>query len=152
MPKFDLDYTKLDNSLNKKAFKLADVQDKIVRVAFDVVRFKDGNPDELWQIQNADDGSFIVAKYDVDEVKTTPKTASVKNADWQVNASGTSLDIFYKGFPVKKLAGLPQGEVESIARLLPEKLATDKTFSKALLKDLSITERNHLLKMFPELN
>ena len=45
-----IDYGNLDSFLYKKAYKYREVQDRLERVAFDVVRFKDDdNLSHLWQ-------------------------------------------------------------------------------------------------------
>ena len=41
MQNFSVDFEKLDQVLNKRAYKYNDVKDKLVKVAFDVVRFFD---------------------------------------------------------------------------------------------------------------
>jgi hypothetical protein len=62
MPKFSVDYSGLENKIYKKAYRLADVKDQLETVAFDIVRFKDNDKGaELWQVQSADDGDYIVA-------------------------------------------------------------------------------------------
>src|SRR5277367_4480978 len=94
MSKFSLDYSGLANQITKKAYRLADVKGQLETVAFDVVRFKDGDKGaDLWQIQSADDGDYIVALYDDEEVE---KAAS--SNPWSVLvAGGTNLQISYKG-------------------------------------------------------
>jgi hypothetical protein len=39
MSKNSIDYLALDNKINKRAYKLSEVSDKIEKVAFDLVRF-----------------------------------------------------------------------------------------------------------------
>lgn len=157
MPKFSIDYQELSNSVSyvqKKIFKLADVKDKLEKVAFDVVRFKDGNPDELWQIQNADDGDYIVARYDAEEAKEEVKTSA--RWDALVNEASGDINIFYKGQPIVKMAaaklGISSEDLGAVKRLLPGKLASDKNFVKALLTTLDEASRNELTKLYPELS
>lgn len=153
MPRFSIDYSGLANQITKKAYRLSDVKDQLETVAFDVVRFKDGDKGaELWQIQSADDGDYIVALYD-EEVE---KTASAANP-WgvYVATNGHDLQISYKGDPLVRFAasklGIPSTELHRAEQYLPEKLATNKKLVKALLSELSETARLELSKRYPEL-
>ena len=76
MSKYSIDYSGLAK-LTKKAYRLSDVKDQLETIAFDVVRFKDGDHGaELWQVQSSDDGDYIVALYDEEEAAPVEKTAS----------------------------------------------------------------------------
>lgn len=155
MPKFSIDYSSLAK-ITKKAYRLSDVKDQLETVAFDIVRFKDGDKGaELWQVQNADDGDYIVALYDEDEVE---KTASAHSANpWGVfvTKNGSDLQISYKGDPLVRLAssklGIPSAELHKAEQYLPEKLATNKKLVKALLSELSEAARQEVSKRYPEL-
>jgi len=157
MDKFLVDFTKLDTKVNgPKVFKLADVQDKIQKVAFDVVRFRDNaDTDQLWRIEDSNDGPVIVAMYDsemADEGKVAE--ASVSGSDWGAIAdSETSVNIFYKGEAIKRVAASDVGidDVNLLCRWLPEKLASDKGFRSALVSDMSEESRDFLLSKYPEL-
>jgi hypothetical protein len=148
MAKDGVNYSDLSNSLSyveKRFFKLADVKHKLERVGFDIFKFKDGSSDELWQIQNADDGEYIVAKYETD----LPK-ASIASK-WEVLTSYGDINIFYKGQQITKFAGVASDELDLVKRFLPEKLASDKNFVKALLNTLDEESKVSLLKSYPEL-
>jgi hypothetical protein len=151
MPKFSLDYSSLDNSIYKKAYKLSDIKDKIVKVGFDIVRFKDDdNGANLWQIQNSDDGDYIVAIYQNDEVE---KTA----CPWEValNKAANSIQVYYKGDPIVTVAtsklGIPSSELSQIERYLPSKLAENKKLVRALLNEMPQSTKNEVLITYPEL-
>lgn len=151
MPKFSIDYSGLAK-LTKKAYRLSDVKDQLETVAFDIVRFKDGDKGaELWQVQNADDGDYIVALYD-EEVE---KTASGNPWGVFVTKSGSDLQISYKGDPLVRLAssklGIPSAELHRAEQYLPEKLATNKKLVKALLSELSDAARQEVVRRYPEL-
>ena len=156
MPKFSIDYNQLSSSVShvsKEFFKLSDVKHRLEKVGFDVVRFKDGKPDELWQIQNSDDGDYIVARYESEEPKVEVTGAS--QWDLLVSESSGDINIFYKGQPIVKIAasklGISSEDVGTIKRFLPGKLASDKSFVKALLSTLDETSKDALLKLYPEL-
>ena len=154
MPKFSIDYSNLAGSITKKAYRLSDVKDQLEAVAFDVVRFKDADKGaDLWQVQSADDGDYIVALYD-DEDDVVEKTAS---NPWGVfvTKNGHDLQISYKGDPLVRLAssklGIPSTELHRAEQYLPEKLASNKKLVKALLSELSETARHEVSKRYPEL-
>lgn len=155
MSNFDIDYNSLSSSvkyIDKEVFKLSDVKSRIERFAFDIVKFKDGTSDELWQIQNSDDGDYIVAKYEIDELKE----ASKEENKWDViiNAS-QEINVFYNKYPITKIAAAQLGilaeDLNTVKNFLPNKLATDKNFVKSFLNSLEETSKSSLLKLYPEL-
>ncbi len=150
MSKFAVDYSGLDDKIYKKAYKLEDVKDKIEKVAFDIVKFKDGDAAaNLWQIQNADDGEYIVAMYQPEEV--------VKSAGWEVTVLkvANAVEFSYKGDPIVRVAanklGIPSNELSQVEKYLPAKLAENKKLVKSLLNELSPSAKNAVLNKYPEL-
>src|SRR5271157_5409403 len=150
--KFSVDYEQLENKLLKRSFKLSDIKDKLETVAFDVVRFKDNDKGaNLWQVQSADDGDYIVSLYE-DEPETA-KTASA----WEVVLSKTSntLNFFYKGAPIVKMSaaklGIPATELNLVEKYLPNKLANNKALVSALLNQLNEPAKKEVLSKYPEL-
>jgi len=151
MSKFSIDYSGLENTIYKRAYKLNDVKDRLETVAFDIVRFKDSDKAaELWQIQSADDGDYIVALYQPEE---DAKTASL----WEVVVSKTAgdLQISYKGDPLVRVSaakiGIPRSELSQVEGYLPEKLASNKKLVKALLNELPESAKKEVLNKYPEL-
>jgi hypothetical protein len=154
MSKNNIDYSGLlaqITQITKKAYKLSDVKDQLETVGFDVVRFKDGDKGaELWEVQPADDGDYIVALYDEDE---NTKTAS----NWSVVITKTAelLQIAYKGDPLVRLSftklGIPREELGKVPQYLPEKLASSKKLVKALLNELSAEAKQEVYNKYPEL-
>lgn len=149
MSKNSIDYSSLVPQIFKKAFKLSEVRDQLETVAFDIVRFKDGDKGaDLWQIQNAEDGDYIVALYQPDE---EPKN------NWEVSVSKTagSLQVSYKGDPIVSVAadklGIPRTELHKVPGYLPAKLADNKKLVKALLGQLSESAKKEVLSKYPEL-
>lgn len=152
MSKFAIDYSGLEGKIYKKAYKLSDVQDKLEKVAFDIVRFKDGDAGaDLWQVQSADDGDYIVALYNGDD---DVKVAS-NNWDVDVIKSASALQISYKGDPLVKIAssklGIPASELDKVKEYLPEKLAGNKKLVSSLLKELPPSVKTSVLNKYPEL-
>jgi hypothetical protein len=153
MPNFSIDYQQLENVIYKKAYRLSEVQDRLERVAFDVVRFSDQDDGaNLWQINQADDGEYIVALYE-EKPEDTAKTAS----PWEVMVSTASqtLSFFYKGEPITKLAfnqlGIPASEVGLAKKYLPKSLTENKSLVVKLLANLRDENRKQLLAKYPEL-
>ncbi|HVY53721.1 MAG TPA: hypothetical protein VHA13_04305 [Gammaproteobacteria bacterium] len=151
MSKFSIDYSGLENKIYKKAYRLSDVKDQLETVAFDLVKFKDSDKSaDLWQIQSADDGDYIVAVYQSDDEE---KVAS----NWEVIVTKTAgeLQISYKGDPIVRLAskklGIPQHELNQVPKYLPIKLAENKKLVKALLNELPASAKKEVLNKYPEL-
>ena len=155
MSKFSVDYQKLSNSIDKTFYKLSEVKHKLEKVAFDVFRMKDGNSEELWQIQNSDDGDYIVAKYELDDIKNVEVKAA--NSSWDILISNSSgdINIFYKGHPITKVAGAQFGinveDLSLVKKYLPNKLSSDKNLVKALFATLDKNVKENLLNLYPEL-
>jgi hypothetical protein len=150
MTKFSIDYAGLENRVYKKAYKLSDVKDRIETVAFDIVRFRDSDDSaNLWQVQSADDGDYIVAMYQADEEKTA--------ASWGVTVSKLAgdLHISYKGDPIVKVnfskLGIPRSELSKIEEYLPAKLTNNKKLVTALLNELTGSAKKEVLNKYPEL-
>jgi len=152
--KFDVDYLNLDQQLTQpKHFNYADVKDRLVKVAFDIVKFRESDAiDGLWQIQQTNDGEIIVATYEDDS------EVSKQASGWEAraNATGNSVTVFYKGEPVTKVAtvqyGIPAEDAHLVCEYVPEKLASNVDFRKKMLNELSNDDRLELLQKFPELN
>lgn len=151
MSRFSLNYSNLENKIYKKAYKLSEVQDQLESVAFDIVKFKDNDSGaNLWQIQSADDGEYIVALYQPDE----DKVANLWDVD--IVKSAGDLQISYKGDPILRVSaakiGIAKEELSKVKSYLPEKLANNKKLVTALLKELDSKNKEMILKKYPELN
>lgn len=152
MSKFTIDYATLTNKFNKRKYKLADVKEKITKVAFDIVRFKDDdNAANLWQIQSADDGDYIVALYDEEQVKT----AATKTWEVDIDKIANKLDIFYKNDHLISIAcdklGIPSAEISKVKSYLPSKLASNKKLVSCLIKEMTDSAQKEVAKKYPEL-
>lgn len=158
--KFSVNYDALEERLKPEpqVFKYAEVKDRLVKVAFDVVRFMDAdNIDGLWQIQKTDDGEVIVAMYDgsLPEAEQT-KTASVNDSPWLTMPDRLGhINVFYKDSPVTKISlaslGMDGENPESVSFTLSEKLATNNKLRDSFLGSLTQQERAILLEAHPEL-
>lgn len=153
MSNHKIDYNKLSANIYKKAYKLSDVKDRVEKVAFDVVRFKDGDTSaNLWQIQSSDDGDYIVSIYNEDE-----SAIEKKSSDWTVSLQKIAgcVSFHYKGEPIVKIAtnrlGLNEDELYNVESFLPEKLATNKKLVSALLSELNGQVKEEVLRKYPEL-
>src|SRR3990167_2413907 len=145
--KFDVNYNNLDGVLNRpKFYKYSDVKGKLVKVAFDVVRFMEKeNIDGLWQIQKTDDGEVILAMYEDEE-----KHASSNNWNAVPDKTGQSVTVFYKNEPVKNIAsaefGIDSSEISSLCSSLKDGLNNNATLRSALFAELPEVEKTELLK------
>ncbi len=150
MPKFSIDLDNVSSVVSKKSYKLSDVKDKLVKVAFDVVKFKDAPADELWQIQSSDDGDYIIALYNEED-----KIATASFQPWSVLVKSADLHIFYKQEHLCKVAssflGLKESDLSLVKEYLPKKLASNKTLVKALLNSVDRDTQQSILAKYPEL-
>ena len=141
----DSDYVKLAEVINKKkSYVLSDVKDKIEKVAFDVVRFKDDDLSHLWQVQKADDGTdIIVAMYEADESLISEgnefsanhiSNASLEKIWNAIPDTQANIHVFYKGEAIHKFASskiLPEcSDLNLICRTLVSSLSFDNEFAK----------------------
>ena len=153
----ETDYDGLDVSLNKRRmYKLADVADKVEKVAWDIVRFKDVDSDnlaKLWIVQQQDGENVIVAMYDDDDLEKAAASASPWAA---VPDKNDNVNVFYKGEAIKRFAvsvlGLPNEDAHVVCRVLPKKLASDQKFRSSFLSSLSQKDRESLYARYPELH
>jgi hypothetical protein len=161
MEKFAVDYSSLATSLDKKnkEFKLKDVEDRVVKVAYDVVKFIDDDAHEfsnLWQIKNTPDGEVIVAMYsDLGITASTENTTIKSSWDAVVDRSKEAVHIFYKDEPIKKIVldqvGISKSDAHTACEVIKQKLASDKNSQQKLLNDLSDKEKTELFSRYPEL-
>lgn len=156
MRSFTLDPHQLEQNLKKQAekrFKWADLEPRIQKVAFDVVRFIDGSDVQgLWRIEPTPEGDVILAMYEQSEEELT-KAASTK--PWQVVARNGYLQIYYQDKPLASFAaaelGIPSQELYLTASYLPAKLANSKTFVQKMLGSLRPEAARQIYQTFPEL-
>lgn len=134
---------------HKRKFKFDDVKSNFTKVAFDIYRKNDAPKDELWQIQSADDGDYIIALYDEEKVATAsfqPWSVVIKNAD---------LHVFYKQEHLCKVAstqlGFQESDLSLAKQYLPSKLASNKNLVKALLNTVDHVTQRSILSKYPEL-
>lgn len=146
----DSEFASLEKVVNKKkSYVLSDVENKIEKVAFDVVRFKDDDLSHLWQIQKSDDGTeVIVAMYDEPELTVESKKEWAAIPDKAAN-----IHVFYKGEAIYKLAAgmFNASDVDLVCRTLTSSLSSDSTFVNALVQELSPVSRDLVLQKYPEL-
>lgn len=150
-----IDYKSLLDKLNNKTYKYADVQHKLTKVAFDVVRFVDSEKiDGLWQIKKDDSGEYIVAMYDDNNVITADK----ENTNWNVIADSNkqNLAFTYKNKLITKMAsnslGVDQKNLNEVIESLPIRLEKNAALRKALINSLSDEDKLSIYTKFPELN
>lgn len=160
MQKFSVDLLDLQSGLNKKkTYRLSEVQHRIEKVAFDVVRFMDSEDlDKLWVVNKDDEGEYIVAMYEDDSglvSESQVKKASSNPWEARVDAKKQYVNVFYNKAPIKKLAlntiGIPSEDGKLICKYLPIKLAEDDNFRNSFIKSLSKSEKESLAEENPNL-
>lgn len=138
-----------ENDLKKIAGKIHDfdkVKHNMVKVAFDIYRMKDDPAAKLWELQKADDGSFIVALYNDGEI--------AKQSNWsvEINKTANNVNFYYKGEYITKLnakeVGIPLSDAKEI---LPERLADNKKLVSLLMNKVDSNTKETLLSKYPEL-
>jgi len=152
LDKFSIDYGILDK---QRHFKYEDVKDRLVKVAYDVVRFKDPTEDidGLWQVQATDDGEIIVAMYD----DSDKQNSITKDSSWKAVADNRneSIYVFYNDEPIKRIASseinIPSVEYKELCKDISIRLNNDSNFRSTLLNELPINVRAQLFTKFPEL-
>ena len=151
--KFTVNFNHLAQTLlPQKSYRLGDVENRIEKVAYDLVRFRDNeDTDQLWKIQDSPDGPVIVALYGEDGGLSVQA-----KGDWETVPDKKAMHIFYKGEPVTSLSsadlGIPTEEFGVARRWLPRKLAADESLQKELLGKIAEPGRKLLVQRFPELS
>jgi len=153
--KFTVDFDRLaERVVPQQTHRLRDVEHRIERVAYDLVRFRENeDTDQLWKIEDGGDGPVIVALYGDDG--SLLKTESSTKKVWEVIPDKTAMHFYYKGEPLVSLSseqlGIPEDEFNIAGRWIPQKLASDERFQTLLLNTVSRTSRVHIAQRFPEL-
>lgn len=151
--KFTVDLNNLAQTVStERVYKLSDVQHRIKKVAYDLVRFRDNeDTEQLWKIEERSDGPVIVALYGDDGGLVTESVAN----DWEAIPDKVAMHIFYKGEPLASLnskdLGIPTSEFELASTWLPKKLSSDESLQKSLFTKIAKTSRDLISKRFPEL-
>jgi hypothetical protein len=146
MEKFKTDLSEIDKIINPDLNKipLKGNEHRIVRVAFDLFRIKNNDPEELWQVQSNDDGEFLVRTY------TLPEEEKVITSDWSIKEDNkkANLTIAYKDIPIKRIVVAKYGaeteeDVLALQKAIFRKLSTDSFIAK-MLDTLPEIKRNIL--------
>lgn len=152
--KFTIDFDYLTNQLStERIYKLADVQDRIEKVAYDIVRFRDNkDTDQLWKIEDRADGPVIIALYGDDGALLSE---SSETSEWDAIPDKTAMNIFYKGESVVALSekelGIPKEEFPLVKKWLPKKLASSIELQNNLFNLMTSSNKELVVKRFPEL-
>jgi hypothetical protein len=154
MDKFKLDPNELEKKLNTpKSFKLADVKDKIKKVAFDVVTFRN-DPETLWRIVSEEDGDYIVANYEDNVLvsESVENKSSIKES-WKVytDKMQKTATIFYKKTAIKHVPLDTIEDPEDFKYRIPKILSKSASLVDSLLNSLDRNFKEQVLNLYPEL-
>lgn len=153
--KFTVNFDNLSQTLlPQTSYRLVDVQHRIEKVAYDLVRFRDNeDTDQLWKIQDGIDGPVIVALYGEDGGLAVESTKEKSN--WDALPDKSAMHIYYKGEPLVSLSskdmGIPETEFNVARRWLPKKLASDESLQKEVFSKLGARSCELICQRFPEL-
>jgi len=154
--KFTVDFDSLASTLlPKKAHRLADVEGRIEKVAYDLVRYRDNDDtDQLWKIEEGADGPVIVALYG-DDGGLVVESEKEEKTDWDAVPDKTAMHIYYKNEPIVTLSskdlGISSLEFSLARKWLPKKLAADERLQANLLTKVASASRALIPDRFPEL-
>jgi hypothetical protein len=150
MDKFKADLSEIQKMLDTNRLPVSGNEHRMVRVAFDFFRLDGDETDDLWEVQSADDGEFLVRTYSLPE-----ETEEIKTSSWSVTADKeyANLTIAYQGVPITRLASKDYGaETLEDGKLLQgvvfNKLATDVEFIKTMILSLPASKKVALLRAF----
>ncbi|HUU88834.1 MAG TPA: hypothetical protein VMX17_13935 [Candidatus Glassbacteria bacterium] len=156
MDKYKINLDNLGKQISApKMIKHADVKDRLKKVAFDVVVFRD-NPEKLWQIVDGDDGGqYIVAMYGDETPSISKSSAGEVENPWSVEVSctKTSATIFYKDTPVSNV-DLVKNAVSDVLEFkasVPKMLNGNKVLIAKMINDLDANYRKQIVSKYPEL-
>ena len=156
MDKYKLDVNELERNLSApKMMKLADVQNQVHKVAFDVVTFRD-SPETLWKVVAGEDGDYIVADYQVADMQLTASDnkEQVKTA-WAVETDrlNKTATIFYKNTPITNIniATANIDDVEDFKHRIPNMLQKEASLVTKMINSLDEVHKVQVLNLHPEL-
>jgi hypothetical protein len=136
-----------------KMYKLASVEDRVTKIGCGLVRFRyeDGKTG-LWKIvKDENDGTeYIAAMYDEEPDSLVSNSWSIEKDKFNKTAT-----IFYENVPVTNIVfaeiGIPEIEVHSFLKNLPERLKNNKKVVQAMLNSVNKEYKEELIKKFPEM-
>jgi len=145
MDKFKIDYNEVVKQLQPdQPIPLEKVANKIEKVAFNVVRYNDGNKTSLWEVKDG----HLVALYD-EEV--------LEKQSWSVepDKTGKYATVFYKDTAITNIKyadyKIESSEINNFTNLLPQRLANNTELVKKMLNSLDSNYKAKILETYPEL-
>jgi len=112
MDKFSIDYDAVLKEIipDKNKIPVAGNEHRMVRVAFDLFRLKDGDSEELWQVQSSEDGEFLVRTFSIPEDEMI-----AESSDWLVETDKkeANLTIYYNLYMVSHQNVILNGHLRS---------------------------------------
>jgi len=149
MDKFGIDFSGIAKMMDNNHLPVQGNEHRMIRVAFDLFRLKGDEAEDLWQVQSADDGDFLVRTYSLpdDEIEV--------ESDWSVMADKkcAHFTITYKNVPIKRIDAADHGaETPEDGKVLQgvifRKLASDAKFVEALIGSLPKEKKDVLQSIF----
>lgn len=137
MDKFSIDWSDVEKAIFKDTNKIfvKGNEHKLVKVAFDLFKFKNDPKEELWKVQADDDGNeFLVRIYSLPE-------ENIKESNWSIkeDAKMANLTVCYNNVPIHRIAASQIETSQDLVifkNMIIEKLSSDDSFTLKFLKTL----------------
>lgn len=139
-----------DKNINKIAFNQSKVEHgNFVKVAFDVYRVDNDPYNNLWVLQDCDDGQFLI--------RTSDRHSGIEvNGEWSAvsDYDKENVTLNYKNVPIARFSskefGFNNSDILTFKQALLEKVKEDEFFIKDLLISQPLSKKDALTTTFPE--
>lgn len=120
-----------------------------IKVAFDVYKVENDPYNNLWILQDCDDGQFLVRTSDRHSgIETTGSWSAVSDYDKK------NITLNYKNVPIARFSskefGFNNSDILTFKQALLEKVKEDELFIKDLLSSQPLSKKDALTTTFPE--
>jgi hypothetical protein len=148
MAKQLFDWGKLDSVVNPKPVNRLDYNTHkhlFKKVAFDAYKPLEGSADQLWELREENDGTYLYALYDGDSNDLVAKSND-EDSEWKATAdlTGKNVTLSYKKIPVYRFASdkysFPPERATEFAKFVESK-AKDQNWVQELANNEMSTER-----------
>lgn len=151
-----LNWTQLSHEITPKSNKVPYEPYKhlFTKIAFDVFQLNTSPVENLWILEECEDGKqYLSARYSDEE---SPQSLEAKS-NWLalVDKEAKNVTLMYKDAPIQRFAssdfGFTKDDVSIFQKLLIQKLNSDKSFVQNLLKSQPKEKQEYIVAQFPEL-
>jgi len=144
-----IDYQKMADVLSPKKIPYVPNKHLFHKVAFDVFQMNDSKIPSYWVLEKCDDGEYLVATYENEEIKSESAWSALSDKENQ------NITLSYRNIPIRRFAmvefRVKAEDVHIFKQAMIEKLEEDTGFVDKLLNTLPEDKKNSLVSLFPEL-